>query len=66
MIGAKWGRATPGRTTQRSGYRHRDVDTQVGTIEVAIPKLRKGTCFPEWLLEHRKHAVSALTAVMAD
>lgn len=40
----------PGRTTQRNGYRHRDLDTLVGTIDVAIPKLRKGTHFPEWRL----------------
>jgi transposase-like protein len=60
VVGAEWGRATPARTTQRNGYRHRDLDTRVGTIDVAIPKLRKGTYFPEWLLERRKRAESAL------
>jgi transposase-like protein len=43
-------------TAQRNGYRHRDLDTRVGTIDVAIPKLRSGTYFPEWLLERRKRA----------
>ena len=66
VVGAEYGRPTPGRTTQRNGYRHRDLDTRVGTIEVAIPKLRKGTYFPDWLLERRKRAESALITVVAD
>ena len=66
VVGAEWGRPTPGRTAQRNGYRHRDLDTRVGTIDVAIPKLRKGTYFPEWLLERRKRAESALITVVAD
>ncbi|GAB2644884.1 hypothetical protein GCM10027270_35580 [Nocardioides ginkgobilobae] len=56
----------PGRTAQRNGYRQRDLDTRVGTIDVAIPKLRKGTYFPEWLLERRKRAETALITVVAD
>ena len=43
VVGAEYGRPTPGRVAQRNGYRHRDLDTRVGTIDVAIPKLRKGT-----------------------
>ena len=66
VVGAEYGRPTPGRTTQRNGYRHRDLDTRVGTIDVAIPKLRKGTYFPEWLLERRKRAETALITVVAD
>jgi len=66
VVGAEWGRPTPGRTAQRNGYRHRDLDTRVGTIDVAIPKLRSGTYFPEWLLERRKRAESALITVVAD
>jgi len=66
VVGAEYGRATPARTSQRNGYRHRDLDTRVGTIDVAIPKLRKGTYFPEWLLERRKRSESALITVMAD
>ena len=66
VVGAEWGRQSPSRTTQRNGYRHRDLDTRVGTIDVAIPKLRKGTYFPEWLLERRKRAESALITVVAD
>jgi transposase-like protein len=50
---------------QRNGYRHRELDTRVGTIDVAIPKLRTGSYFPEWLLERRKRAESALVSVVA-
>jgi len=66
VVGAEYGRPTPGRVAQRNGYRHRDLDTRVGTIDVAIPKLRKGTYFPEWLLERRKRSESALITVVAD
>lgn len=66
VCGAEWGTASPDRVTQRNGYRHRELDTRVGTIDVAVPKLRKGTYFPEWLLERRKRAEAALITVVAD
>jgi transposase-like protein len=66
VVGAEYGRPSPGRTAQRNGYRHRDLDTRVGTLDVAIPKLRTGSYFPEWLLERRKRAESALITVVAD
>ena len=66
VVGAEYGRPIQGRVAQRNGYRHRDLDTRVGTIDVAVPKLRKGTYFPEWLLERRKRAESALITVVAD
>jgi putative transposase len=66
VVGAEYGRVSPGRTTPRNGYRHRDLDTRVGTIDVAVPKLRKGTYFPEWLLERRKRSEAALITVVAD
>jgi transposase-like protein len=66
VVGAEWGRPSPDRTSQRNGYRHRDLDTRVGTIDVAVPKLRKGTYFPEWLLERRKRSEAALITVVAD
>src|SRR3546814_11508026 len=56
VVGAEYGRVSPGRTAQRNGYRHRDLATRAGSIDVAIPKLRKGTYFPELLLERRKRA----------
>ena len=59
----------PARTsgpTAAGGYRHRDLDTRVGTVDVAIPRLRQGTYFPDWLLERRKRAESAMITVVAD
>jgi len=65
VCGADYGQASSERSTQRNGYRHRDLDTRAGTIEVAIPKLRQGSYFPEWLLERRKRAEAALISVVA-
>ena len=64
--GAEYGRPSSERVARRNGYRHRPLDTRVGTIDVAIPKLRSGTYFPEWLLERRKRSESALITVVAD
>ena len=66
VCGAAYGTRSDQRANSRNGYRHRDLDTRVGTIDVAIPKLRQGTYFPEWLLERRKRAESALITVVAD
>ena len=65
VCGAAYGASSPERVNQRNGYRHRDFDTRAGTIDVAIPKLRTGTYFPEWLLERRRRAEAALTTVVA-
>lgn len=54
------------RVNSRNGYRHRDWDTRVGTIDLAIPKLREGTYYPAWLLEHRRRAEQALASVVAQ
>ena len=65
VCGAEYGAVTPERVNRRNGYRHRDFDTRAGTLDVAIPKLRQGSYFPEWLLERRKRAERALTSVVA-
>ena len=65
ICGAEYGARTPERVNVRNGYRHRDFDTRVGTMDVAIPKLRAGTYFPDWLLERRRRAEAALTSVVA-
>ena len=57
---------SPERTNVRNGYRVRDWDTRVGTIDLAIPKLRQGSYFPEWLLEPRRRAEQAMVAVVAQ
>ena len=65
VCGAEYGEITPERVNRRNGYRHRDFDTRAGTLDVAVPKLRQGSYFPEWLLERRKRAERALTSVVA-
>src|SRR4029453_12499121 len=65
VCGAEYGARSSERTNTRNGYRHRDFDTRTGTIDVAIPKLRSGSYFPDWLLERRRRAEAALTSVVA-
>jgi putative transposase len=65
VCGAGYGESSPGRVNQRNGYRHRDFDTRAGTLDLAIPKLRHDSYFPEWLLERRTRAEKALTSVVA-
>jgi putative transposase len=63
--GAGYGEKTPVRLAQRNGYRDRDWETRAGTIELRIPKLRKGSYFPGFL-EPRRMAEKALTAVIQE
>ncbi len=65
ICGAPYGMPGPDRVNVRNGYRHRDFDTRAGTLDVAIPKLRQGSYFPDWLLERRRRAEAALTRVVA-
>jgi transposase-like protein len=66
VCGATYRQATPERTNQRNGYRERRWDTRVGTIDLAIPRLRKGTYFPDWLLEPRRRSERALVQVVCE
>jgi transposase-like protein len=63
--GAGYGVRSEERTNTRNGYRARDWDTRAGTVELAIPKLRQGSYFPDWLLERRRRAEAALVSVVA-
>ena len=65
VCGAAYGESSPERTNVRNGYRMREFDTRAGTLDVAIPKLREGSYFPDWLLERRRRAERALTTVVA-
>jgi transposase-like protein len=65
VCGAAYGTTSPDRTNRRNGYRARDFDTRAGTLDLAVPKLRTSSYFPEWLLERRKRAERALTSVVA-
>lgn len=66
VCGAAYGQAADSRVNRRNGYRRRDFDTRAGTVDVAIPKLRQGSYFPDWLLERRRRAEAALTTVVAN
>jgi putative transposase len=63
---AGYGERTPARTNSRNGYRGREWDTRVGTIGLAIPKLRHDSYYPRWLLEPRRRAEQAMVAVIAQ
>jgi putative transposase len=65
VCGAPFGERSSERTNTRNGYRRREWDTRAGSIELAIPKLRQGSYFPDWLLERRRRAEAALVSVVA-
>jgi transposase-like protein len=65
LCGAGHGERTPARTNQRNGFRDRPWETRAGTVELKIPKLRKGAYFPRFL-EPRRTAEKALAAVIQE
>jgi transposase-like protein len=65
LCGAPYGQRSEERVNHRNGYRQRRWDTRAGSIDLAIPKLRAGSYFPDWLLERRRRAEQALISVVA-
>jgi len=66
VCGAPYRQTSPERTNQRNGYRERRWDTRVGTIDLEIPRLRKGSYFPDWLLEPRRRSERAVVQVVTE
>lgn len=64
-LGAERHERTPERTGQRNGYRPRDWDTRVGTIELKVPRVRDGSFYPA-MLDPRKRAERALVGVVQE
>jgi len=64
-LGAERHERTPSRTGQRNGYRERQWDTRVGTLDLRVPRVRAGSFFSS-LLEPRKRAERALVAVVQE
>ena len=64
-MGAERHARTATRTGQRNGYREREWDTRVGTIDLQVPRVRDGSYFPA-LLDPRRRAERALTAVVQE
>src|SRR3982075_728495 len=65
LPGAGHGEKSAARLAQRNGYRGREWDTRAGTVELRIPKIRKGSYFPGFL-EPRRMGEKALTAVIQE
>lgn len=66
QCGAPYRSPSPERVNRRNGYRTRRWDTRAGSIDLAIPKVREGSYFPDWLLEPRRRAERALVSVVAE
>jgi transposase-like protein len=65
LTGAAHGERSPARITHRNGYRQRSWQTRAGTVDLEIPRLRKGSYFPAFL-EPRRASEKALTAVIQE
>lgn len=65
-LGADPHERTAARLGYRNGHRSRDWDPRAGTIELDIPRVRRGSYFPGWLLEPRRRAERALVAVVQE
>ncbi len=66
QCGAGYDERSDERVNSRNGYRHRPWDTRVGTIDLAVPKLRQGVYSPEFLLTPRRRAERALVSVVCQ
>jgi transposase-like protein len=66
LCNAEYGERSGERTNRRNGYRSRPWDTRVGSVALAVPRLRQGSYYPDWLLEPRRRAERALAQVVVE
>ncbi len=67
IFGAGYGKRSPHRMNSRNGYRSpRALHTIAGTLDLNIPKLRKSSYYPTWLLESRKRSERAMVQVIRE
>ncbi len=66
VCGAGYGEISPERVNRRNGYRTRRWDTRTGSIDLRIPKLRRGSYFPDWLLDARTRSERAFIQVVTE
>ena len=66
LCGASYNERSDERVNSRNGYRARSLETTVGDVEVEIPKLRRGTYYPEGIIERWQRADNALVAAIVE
>ena len=66
LCGAGYNERSDERVNSRNGYRDRGLETTVGDVEVEIPKLRRGTYYPEGIIQHWQRADNALVACVME
>lgn len=66
ICGADFGKKSQGRVNYRNGYRQRRWDTRAGSIALELPRIRKGSYFPQWLLTPRRRAEKALVQIVSE
>ncbi len=66
LCNASYGEVSTERVNSRNGFRPRAFDTRAGTMELKVPKLRRGSYFPDWLFTPRRRAEQALTQVICQ
>lgn len=66
ICAAEYGQRSDDRQNYRNGYRSRKLDTRLGSLDLAIPRVRQGSYYPQWLLEPRRRIEKALVSIIAE
>ena len=66
LCGAPWGARSEARANSRNGYRTRPLKTSLGDVELDVPKLRRGTYYPESILTRWSRVEAGLAALVVE